>query len=471
MHPNSDLQHDRGVRGSSVSSLGDHGLLCSLRIHLLKFLLFFRLLLAWDREVKGLAHKCSLGGSGFRDGTHCTHTRVVRRGARFWCTYGYFDGGRGKGWANVSVFTIPVWWFWYKMEPTKEKVGRESWLLIGGDWNKTDRLFGTTWEANDRRIDTWMTSGTHSRNILHNSERTVVDVKTKSGTKDLDGRLDVFHDSTTQWICSYCHRSACSTASPSARVCDMAGRKDVNITARWQKLYGHGKNSVKYEMNESPHATRVGHQEDKDVSSSHAPPPYTRVVDFSVAADEKDGPTDGDTGSRESGHGPGSGLRPTLDGLHEPDGDPFVAGDHVDPMHAIGSNPEPGVDANYDPMQQGYMSEPIPLNVMNSASSSKPDGDHSSSRQYLFVGNEAVDPVCVDPQIARTKGKGITADGFIKVTKKKKKNNGPKPRVQIPGLHVSKPGPKYYYSLIKDDGEEVESETDGTSKMMSTGVS
>ncbi|KAI3821293.1 hypothetical protein L1987_08857 [Smallanthus sonchifolius] len=290
------------------------------------------------------------------------------------------------------------------------------------------------------------------------------------------------------------------------------------------------------------------------VSLSHAPPRCTRVVDFSVAADDKDGPRDGDTGSRESGHGSGSGLRPTLDGLHEPDGDPFVAGDHVDPMHAIGSNPEPGIDANYDPMQQGYMSEPIPLNVMNSASSSKPDGDHSSSRQYPFVGNEdihkltpqpmvvepiaprVVEPVCVDPQNARNRGKGIMEDGFIKVTKK---NNGPKPRVQIPSLHGSKPDPskplgrvrpnvtqtrvtvsnpfealddvnqiedgfpeldatlkkfsmryvkentipdpdvfntwskdlkEYYYSLIKDDGEEVESETDGTAKLMSTGV-
>ncbi|KAI3724962.1 hypothetical protein L1987_64730 [Smallanthus sonchifolius] len=150
-----------------------------------------------------------------------------------------------------------------------------------------------------------------------------------------------------------------------------------------------------------------------------------------------------------------------------------------------------------------------------------------------------VDSVCVDPKIARTKGKCIMADGFIKVTKKKKKNNGPKPRVQIPSLHVSKPGlskplgrarpnvitrvtvsnpfealddvnqiddgfpelnatlkkfamryvkentipdpdvfktwstdlKEYYYSLIKDDGEEVESETDETAKMMSTGVS
>ncbi|KAI3814427.1 hypothetical protein L1987_14067 [Smallanthus sonchifolius] len=63
---------------------------------------------------------------------------------------------------------------------------------------------------------------------MHSSEITVVDVKTKLGIKDLDGR------------------------------------KDVNITTIWPKLYGHGKSFVKYEMNESPHSTRVEHQEDKD---------------------------------------------------------------------------------------------------------------------------------------------------------------------------------------------------------------
>ncbi|KAI3727421.1 hypothetical protein L1987_67235 [Smallanthus sonchifolius] len=73
-----------------------------------------------------------------------------------------------------------------------------------------------------------MTSGTHSQNIMHSSERTVVDVKTKFGIKELDGR------------------------------------KDINITTRWPKRYSHGKSFVKCEMNESPHATRVEHQEDKD---------------------------------------------------------------------------------------------------------------------------------------------------------------------------------------------------------------
>ncbi|KAI3677387.1 hypothetical protein L1987_87027 [Smallanthus sonchifolius] len=143
-----------------------------------------------------------------------------------------------------------------------------------------------------------------------------------------------------------------------------------------------------------------------------------------------------------------------------------------------------------------------------------------------------MDTPTLAPPVATTKGKEILDDGFIKVVKKKKKPNGPKHRVQIPGLKVSKPGPKpmgrasqvrvsnpfsalddtiqtedcfpelnatlkkfamryveektipdsdvfktwskdlqeYYYSLINDDGETVESETDGTAKLMSTGV-
>ncbi|KAI3814428.1 hypothetical protein L1987_14068 [Smallanthus sonchifolius] len=110
-------------------------------------------------------------------------------------------------------------------------------VMDWGDWNTTERPYGTTWESNFRRFDTRMTSGTHSQNIMHSSEITVVDVKTKPGIKDLDGR------------------------------------KDVNITTRWPKLYGHGKSFVKYEMNESPHATRVEHQEDQDgvvAASPHA---------------------------------------------------------------------------------------------------------------------------------------------------------------------------------------------------------
>ncbi|KAI3825014.1 hypothetical protein L1987_06489 [Smallanthus sonchifolius] len=129
-----------------------------------------------------------------------------------------------------------------------------------------------------------------------------------------------------------------------------------------------------------------------------------------------------------------------------------------------------------------------------------------------------LDPSTVAPPVATKKGKDIMEDGFIKVVKKKKKFNGLKPRVQIPSLNVSKPSPSkppgrtrpnvdngavhvsypfsalddttqtkdgfpddvfktwstdlkgYYYSLTKEDVEEVESETDGTAKLMSTGV-
>ncbi|KAI3825196.1 hypothetical protein L1987_06673 [Smallanthus sonchifolius] len=52
-----------------------------------------------------------------------------------------------------------------------------------------------------------------------------------------------------------------------------------------------------------------------------------------------------------------------------------------------------------------------------------------------------MDPPTVAPPVATKKGKEIMDDGFIKVVKKKKKFNGPKPRVQIPSLNVSKPGP------------------------------
>ncbi|KAI3724757.1 hypothetical protein L1987_64522 [Smallanthus sonchifolius] len=51
------------------------------------------------------------------------------------------------------------------------------------------------------------------------------------------------------------------------------------------------------------------------------------------------------------------------------------------------------------------------------------------------------DPPTLPPPVATKKGKDIMEDGFIKVVKKKKKYNGPKPRVQIPSLNVSKPGP------------------------------
>ncbi|KAI3795500.1 hypothetical protein L1987_38155 [Smallanthus sonchifolius] len=52
-----------------------------------------------------------------------------------------------------------------------------------------------------------------------------------------------------------------------------------------------------------------------------------------------------------------------------------------------------------------------------------------------------MDPPPKAPPVATKKGKEIMNDGFIKVVKKKKKSNGPKPRLQIPSLNVSKPGP------------------------------
>ncbi|KAI3814417.1 hypothetical protein L1987_19172 [Smallanthus sonchifolius] len=274
--------------------------------------------------------------------------------------------------------------------------------------------------------------------------------------------------------------------------------------------------------------------------------------------------------SPDSGTGPemqapgyvtGVGPGPALDGPIEPVVGSSTLDTNHEAMHAMGLSPEPGERITSETMQVDCHKGIIQLNevevVPNLGHGLKQEGDHSR-KCGVFGHNEdidkpplqprvvdpiaepqVVDPVCVDPQIARTKGKDIMEDGFIKVTKKKKKNNGPKPRVQIPSLHVSKPGPskplgrarpnvitrvtvsnpfealddvnqidngfpelnatlkkfamryvkektipdpdvfktwstvlkEYYYSLIKDDGEEVESETDGTAKMMSTGVS
>ncbi|KAI3828073.1 hypothetical protein L1987_02169 [Smallanthus sonchifolius] len=167
------------------------------------------------------------------------------------------------------------------------------------------------------------------------------------------------------------------------------------------------------------------------------------------------------------------------------------------------------------------------------------DDVHNHPHPLPVVETSIRDPPTVAPAVATKKGKNIMEDGFIKVVKKKKKFNGPKPRVQIPSLNVSKPGPSkppgrtrpnvdngavhvsnpfsalddttqtkdgfpelnttlkkfakryvetntipdsdvsktwsndlkvYYYSLTKEDVEEVESETDGTTKLMSTGV-
>ncbi|KAI3674997.1 hypothetical protein L1987_84577 [Smallanthus sonchifolius] len=57
------------------------------------------------------------------------------------------------------------------------------------------------------------------------------------------------------------------------------------------------------------------------------------------------------------------------------------------------------------------------------------------------VESMAMDPPKMAPPVATNKGKEKLDDGFIKWVKKKKRFNGPKPRVQVPSLNVSKPGP------------------------------
>ncbi|KAI3813504.1 hypothetical protein L1987_18229 [Smallanthus sonchifolius] len=51
-----------------------------------------------------------------------------------------------------------------------------------------------------------------------------------------------------------------------------------------------------------------------------------------------------------------------------------------------------------------------------------------------------MEPSKVAPPIATNKGKKIMDDAFIEVVKKKKKFYGPKPRVKIPSINVSKMG-------------------------------
>ncbi|KAI3813971.1 hypothetical protein L1987_18707 [Smallanthus sonchifolius] len=65
------------------------------------------------------------------------------------------------------------------------------------------------------------------------------------------------------------------------------------------------------------------------------------------------------------------------------------------------------------------------------------DDAHKPPPPPPVVETLVMDPPPVAPPVATKKGKEIMTDGFIKVVKK----NGPKPRVQIPSLNVSKPGP------------------------------
>ncbi|KAI3711502.1 hypothetical protein L1987_70039 [Smallanthus sonchifolius] len=65
---------------------------------------------------------------------------------------------------------------------------------------------------------------------------------------------------------------------------------------------------------------------------------------------------------------------------------------------------------------------------------------HAPPPPPLVVEPVVAEPAIMEPPVATKKGKEIMANGFIKVVKKKKKYNGPKSRVQIPSLNVSKPG-------------------------------
>ncbi|KAI3777948.1 hypothetical protein L1987_47751 [Smallanthus sonchifolius] len=73
-----------------------------------------------------------------------------------------------------------------------------------------------------------------------------------------------------------------------------------------------------------------------------------------------------------------------------------------------------------------------------------------------------MDPPTLAPPVATVKGKKIVDDGFIKVVKKKKKFNGPKPKVQIPSLSVSKPGPSKPSGRVRpnvDEGPSTKAQT------------
>ncbi|KAI3725095.1 hypothetical protein L1987_64870 [Smallanthus sonchifolius] len=223
-----------------------------------------------------------------------------------------------------------------------------------------------------------------------------------------------------------------------------------------------------------------------------------------------------------------------------------VLGDSDD--HVIGVVQD-GMDQN---MENG-LDLGVQISNATKPTTNRPTPHFRCNSMHQFMVDEVdqlqlpMEPAIMAPPIATKKGKEIMTDGFIKVVKKKKKSNAPKPGVQIPRLKVSKPGPckplgrsrpnvvggpsikaqntnvlvsnpfsslddtthtddsfpelnvtlkkfvkryvntntvhdpdvfgtwstdlkDYYYSLTKDDVEEVESETDGMARLMSTGV-
>ncbi|KAI3724767.1 hypothetical protein L1987_64532 [Smallanthus sonchifolius] len=137
--------------------------------------------------------------------------------------------------------------------------------------------------------------------------------------------------------------------------------------------------------------------------------------------------------------GPADGLGMNSDGPVAPDGGSSFSAECVEPTH-MGLRAEHMETNIIEPMQKPiHETEPTRIIMDDTVLDRNPWVVEPIAEPR--VKPRVVDPVCVDPQIARTKGKGIMEVGIIKVTKKKKKNNGPKPRVQIPSLHVSKPGP------------------------------
>ncbi|KAI3814414.1 hypothetical protein L1987_19169 [Smallanthus sonchifolius] len=203
------------------------------------------------------------------------------------------------------------------------------------------------------------------------------------------------------------------------------------------------------------------------------------------------------------GYVTGVGPGPALDGPIEPVVGSSTLDTNHEAMHAMGLSPEPGERITSETMQVDCHKGIIQLNevelVPNLGHGLKQEGDHS--RQNPFLDNEVLDRnPCLhvskpgpSKPLGRARPNVITRvtvsnpfealddvnqidNGFpeLNATLKKfamryvKEKTIPDPNVFKTWSTVLK---EYYYSLIKDDGEEVESETDGTAKMMSTGVS
>ncbi|KAI3754127.1 hypothetical protein L1987_53905 [Smallanthus sonchifolius] len=157
-----------------------------LNLHLLSILLTFWIFHFYESSGPkggGSGLPSCQWGVGKRVGTlHSTDTSTKRgwTGLAFLVQHETISGKGGTGWEE------------YEMELAYHNGSQDhdARLLTKGNWKKKDRLFGPTREAHDRRIDIWMNSSTKNGIKLHNSVRTIVDMKTNFGKKDIDGRLD-----------------------------------------------------------------------------------------------------------------------------------------------------------------------------------------------------------------------------------------------------------------------------------------